>query len=126
KIESQAEKEITDAQRQYMLRQQLKAIQSELGEGDSEAKELRKRGLDTTLPEHVATIALREVDRLERMTPASPEYQMLRTYLDWVLDVPWSATSEDRIDPIEARKVLDEDHYDLDKVKQRIVEYLSV
>jgi ATP-dependent Lon protease len=126
KIESQAEKEITDAQRQYMLRQQLKAIQSELGEGDSEAKELRKRVLDANLPEHVATIALREVDRLERMTPASPEYQMLRTYLDWVLDVPWSATSEDRLDPIEARKVLDEDHYDLDKVKDRIVEYLSV
>jgi ATP-dependent Lon protease len=126
KIESQAEKEITDAQRQYMLRQQLKAIQSELGDGASEAKELRKRVLDANLPEHVATIALREVDRLERMTPASPEYQMLRTYLDWVLDVPWSATSEDRLDPIEARKVLDEDHYDLDKVKDRIVEYLSV
>ena len=70
--------------------------------------------------------ALREVDRLERMTPASPEYQMIRTYLDWVLDIPWDKTTEDRLDPVEARRVLDEDHYDLDKVKERIVEYLAV
>ncbi len=69
---------------------------------------------------------MREVDRLARMTAASPEYQMLRTYIDWLLDVPWAVTSEDRIDPIEARRVLDEDHYDLDKVKERIIEYLSV
>src|SRR5207248_1219088 len=67
-----------------------------------------------------------EVDRLERMTPASPEYQMLRTYIDWVLDVPWSVLTEDRLDPIAAREVLDRDHYDLDKVKERIVEYLAV
>ena len=69
---------------------------------------------------------MREVDRLERMTPASPEYQMLRTYIDWVLDIPWDKPTEDRLDPIEARRVLDEDHYDLDKVKERIVEYLAV
>jgi ATP-dependent Lon protease len=69
---------------------------------------------------------MREVDRLERMTPASPEYQMVRTYLDWVLDVPWEKPTVDRLDPVEARKVLDEDHYDLDKVKERIVEYLAV
>ena len=69
---------------------------------------------------------MREVDRLERMTPASPEYQMIRTYLDWVLDIPWATTTPDRLDPIEARRVLDEDHYDLDKVKERIVEYLAV
>ena len=69
---------------------------------------------------------MREVDRLERMTPASPEYQMIRTYLDWVLDVPWDKPTEDRLDPVEARRVLDEDHYDLDKVKERIVEYLAV
>ena len=74
----------------------------------------------------MAAAAAREVDRLERMTPASPEYQMIRTYLDWVLDVPWSVTTEDRLDPVEARRVLDEDHYDLDKVKERIVEYLAV
>ncbi len=125
-IESRAEKEMTDAQRQYVLRQQLKAIQTELGEGDGEGAELRKRVAEAGLPEHVNTIANREVDRLERMTPASPEYQMIRTYLDWILDVPWEKPTEDRLDPIEARRVLDEDHYDLDKVKERIVEYLAV
>ncbi len=125
-IESRAEKEMTDAQRQYVLRQQLKAIQTELGEGDSDIQELRKRVADANLPEHVATIANREIDRLERMTAASPEYQMIRTYLDWILEVPWSTRTEDRIDPVEARRVLDEDHYDLDKVKDRIVEYLAV
>jgi ATP-dependent Lon protease len=125
-IESKAEKEMTDAQRQYVLRQQMKAIQSELGEGDGEAQELRKRVAEALLPESIAAVASREVDRLERMTPASPEYQMIRTYLDWVLDVPWEKLTEDRLDPIEARRVLDEDHYDLDKVKERIVEYLAV
>jgi ATP-dependent Lon protease len=126
KIESQAEKEMTDAQRQYLLRQQMKAIQTELGEGAGESQELRTRVTEARLPERVETVALREVDRLERMTPASPEYQMIRTYLDWILDVPWDKPSEDRLDPIEARRVLDEDHYDLDKVKERIVEYLAV
>jgi ATP-dependent Lon protease len=126
RIESRAEKEMSDAQRQYMLRQQLKAIQSELGETDSELQELRNRIGQARLPEAVNAVAVRELDRLERMTPASPEYQMIRTYLDWVLDVPWDTRSEDRLDPIEARKVLDEDHYDLDKVKERIVEYLAV
>jgi ATP-dependent Lon protease len=125
-IESRAEKEMTDAQRQYMLRQQMKAIQTELGEGDGESQELRKRVEEAGLPEHVATVALREVDRLERMTPASPEYQMIRTYLDWILDIPWDRPTEDRLDPVEARRVLDEDHYDLEKVKERIVEYLAV
>jgi len=126
KIESSAEKEMSDAQRQYVLRQQLKAIQAELGDEDGEAAELRKRVAEAALPESVAAIADREVDRLERMTPASPEYQMIRTYLDWVLDVPWDKPTEDRLDPIEARTVLDADHYDLDKVKDRIVEYLAV
>jgi ATP-dependent Lon protease len=126
KIESRAEKEMSDAQRQYLLRQQMKAIQSELGEGDSETKELRARVTEAHLPERIEAVALREVDRLERMTPASPEYQMIRTYLDWLLDVPWEKASEDRLDPVEARRVLDQDHYDLDKVKERIVEYLAV
>jgi ATP-dependent Lon protease len=125
-IESRAEKEMTDAQRQYVLRQQLKAIQSELGEGDSEVQEIRLRVAQANLPERVSVATLREVDRLERMTPASPEYQMLRTYIDWVLDIPWDKNTEDRLDPVEARRVLDEDHYDLDKVKERIVEYLAV
>ncbi len=127
KIESAAQEEMSDAQRQYFLRQQLKAIQDELGEGEKpEAQELRKRIADAHFPESVATVVAREVDRMERMTPASPEYQMIRTYIDWVLDIPWSTTTEDRLDPVAARKVLDEDHYDLDKVKERIVEYLAV
>src|SRR5207245_9740926 len=87
---------------------------------------LRKRLADAKLPEHVSAVANREVDRLERMTPASPEYQMIRTYIDWILDVPWAASTDDRLDPVAARAVLDEDHYDLDKVKERIVEYLAV
>ena len=127
KIESAAQEEMSDAQRQYFLRQQLKAIQDELGEGEKpEAQELRGRVAAAKLPEQVAAIANREIDRLERMGPASPEYQMIRTYLDWVLDVPWSKTSEDRLDLIAARAVLDQDHYDLDKVKDRIIEYLAV
>jgi ATP-dependent Lon protease len=126
RIESRAEKEMTDQQRQYLLRQQMKAIQSELGEGDSEVQELRARVLAAHLPERVEQAVMREIERLERMTPASPEYQMLRTYVDWVLDIPWDTPTEDRLDPVEARRVLDEDHYDLDKVKDRIVEYLAV
>jgi endopeptidase La len=127
KIESEAQQEMSDAQRQYYLREQMKAIQDELGEGEKpEAQELRARIAAANLPEHVLTVANREVGRLERMTPASPEYQMIRTYIDWVLDVPWSTLTEDGLDPVAARGVLDEDHYDLDKVKERIVEYLAV
>src|SRR5436190_3334465 len=123
KIESAAQQEMTDAQRQYYLRQQLKAIQDELGEGErTDIQELRARLTAAKLPEAVGMVAQREVDRLERMTPASPEFQMIRTYIDWVLDVPWSTTTEDRLDPVAAREVLDADHYDLDKVKDRIVE----
>ncbi|PYR23983.1 MAG: endopeptidase La [Acidobacteria bacterium] len=127
KIESAAQQEMTDAQRQYYLRQQLKAIQDELGEGEkTEIQELRARLTAAKLPEEVMKVADREADRLERMTPASPEYQMIRTYIDWVLDVPWSRTTDDRLDPPAARRVLDEDHFDLDKVKERIIEYLAV
>jgi ATP-dependent Lon protease len=127
KIESAAQQEMTDAQRQYYLRQQLKAIQDELGEGEkNELGELRARIAAAKLPDGVSAIASKEVERLERMSPASPEYQMIRTYFDWVLDVPWSSTTEDRLDPAAARQVLDHDHYDLDKVKERIVEYLAV
>jgi ATP-dependent Lon protease len=127
KIESAAQQEMTDAQRQYYLRQQLKAIQDELGEGEkTEIQEIRARIAEAKLLDAVAKVAQRELERLERMTPASPEYQMIRTYIDWLLDVPWSTTTEDRLDPKAARQVLDEDHYDLDKVKERIVEYLAV
>ncbi len=127
KIESQAQQEMTDAQRQYYLRQQLKAIQQELGEGDSnELTELRTRVDEARLPDAARATAMREIDRLSRMGSASPEYQMVRTYIDWLCDVPWSTTTPDRLDPVVARRVLDEDHYDLDKVKDRIVEYLAV
>jgi ATP-dependent Lon protease len=127
RIESQAQQEMSDAQRQYYLRQQLKAIQEELGEGEAdEVKQLRERVEQVALPESVRTVAHRELDRLARMNAASPEYQMVRTYMDVLLEVPWSLTTEDRLDPVEARRVLDEDHYDLDKVKERIVEYLAV
>src|SRR5204863_267897 len=101
--------------------------QQELGEGEgAELTELRKRIDDANLPEAIYTVATREVERLSRMTGQSPEYQMIRTYLDWILELPWSITTEDRLDPVAARKVLDDDHYDLDKVKERIVEYLAV
>ena len=127
KIESQAQQEMTDAQRQYYLRQQMKAIQEELGEGEgNETRDLRERVEKANLPEHVKSVAVREVDRLARMGPASPESQMIRTYIEWILELPWDNVTEDRIDPVEARRVLDEDHYDLDKVKERIVEYLAV
>src|SRR5688572_4305854 len=127
KIESQAQQEMTDAQKQYYLRQQMKAIQEELGEGEGdEIKDLRTRVAAAALPDHVRTVANRELDRLARMGPASPEYQMVRTYIDWILEVPWEVVTADRLDPVEARRVLDEDHYDLDKVKERIVEYLAV
>jgi ATP-dependent Lon protease len=128
KIESQAQAEMTESQRQYYLRQQLKAIQDQLGEGEaSEVTELREKVANANLPEAVRTTVEREVDRLARMGGSgSGEAQMVRTYLDWVLEVPWSVTTEDRIDPVAARAVLDEDHYDLDKVKERIVEYLAV
>ena len=127
KIETETQQEMSDAQREYYLRQQLKAIRDQLGEGEgAETGEVTDRIKSAQLPEHVAKAAEREVKRLDRMTPASPEYQMIRTYLDWILEVPWSVTTEDRLDPVEARRVLDEDHYDLEKVKDRIVEYLAV
>ena len=127
KIESQAQQEMSDAQRQYYLRQQLKAIQEQLGEGEAdEIKLLREKVAAANLPEQPLQAATRELDRLARMNSASPDYQMTRTYLEWLLDIPWSVASDDRLDPVEARRVLDEDHYDLDKIKERIVEYLAV
>ena len=127
KIESAAQREMSAAQREYYLRQQLKAIQEELSEGDRiEIQHLRARLTAARLPDAVSSAASREIDRLERMKPASPEYQMVRTYFEWLLDVPWTTTTEDRLDPDAARRVLDHDHYDLEKVKERIVEYLAV
>ena len=128
KIESQAQAEMSESQRQYYLRQQLKAIQEQLGEGEaSEVTELREKVAAAVLPDGVRTTVNREIERLGRMSGGgSGEAQMIRTYLDWVLEVPWSRTTEDRIDPVAARAVLDDDHYDLDKVKERIVEHLAV
>src|SRR5690606_21913231 len=127
KIESQAQQEMTDAQRQYYLRQQLKAIQDELGEGEAdEIKLLREKVTQARLPEAVQRAADRELDRRARMHTAAPDYQMTRAYMESLLEVPWSVTSDDRLDPVEARRVLDEDHYDLEKIKERIVEYLAV
>jgi ATP-dependent Lon protease len=127
KIESAAQQEMSDAQRQYYLRQQLKAIQDELGEGEAdEIKLLREKVTAAKLPEAAQQAADRELGRLARMNQASPDYQITRTYVEWLLEIPWSITTDDRLDPVEARRVLDEDHYDLDKIKERIVEYLAV
>ncbi len=129
KIQSQVQSEMEKGQREYFLRQQLKAIQQELGEGDpeqAEVNELRTRLGELTLPEEVTKAAERELARLERLPPAAAEYGVIRTYLEWILTLPWGAFTQDDLDLDHARKVLDDDHYDLDKVKERIVEYLAV
>ncbi len=129
KIQAEAKKDIDKAQREYFLRQQLKAIQKELGEKDereAEIEELRTRLKEKKLPEAAAKEAERELNRLARMNPGSPEYVVARTYLDWILDLPWTESTEDNLDIERAKKVLDENHYDLDKIKKRILEYLAV
>jgi ATP-dependent Lon protease len=130
KIQSQVQSEMEKGQREFFLRQQLKAIQEELGEGDAEqaeVNELRER-LDALgeLPEEVDKAARRELSRLERLPSASAEYGVIRTYLDWILTLPWNTFTQDNLDLDHAREVLDADHYDLEKVKDRIVEYLAV
>jgi ATP-dependent Lon protease len=117
------------SQRDYMLREQLKAIQKELGEGDErtvEIDELKKRLAETDMPEEVKNVAGKELDRLSRMPPAAAEYTVSRTYLDWLLELPWEVSTEDTLDISAAQETLDADHYDLEKVKKRIVEYLAV
>jgi len=129
KIQSQVESEIDKGQREYFLRQQLKAIQDELGEGDeqqAEIKELRERIEAADLPEEPRKQAERELGRLERLPPAAAEHGVIRTYLEWLVDLPWSKETEDNLDIEHAREVLDEDHYDLEEVKERILEYLAV
>ena len=114
-------------QREYFLRRQMDAIRKELGESDgSIVDEYRKKIADAEMPEAVRTQAEREVDRFERMGEANAESSMIRTYLDWLLAVPWAKRSEDRLDPVHARQVLDADHEGLDDVKRRITEYLAV
>ncbi len=129
KIQSQVQSEMEKGQREYFLRQQLKAIQEELGEGDeqqAEVTELRSQLAELELPEDVRKAAERELSRLEKLPPAAAEYGVIRTYLDWILTLPWDKTTDDNLDLEQARRVLDEDHFDLDKVKDRIVEYLAV
>jgi len=129
KIQSQMQSEMEKGQRDFFLRQQLKAIQEELGEGDeqqAELAELRGRIEAADLPEDAHKAATRELSRLEKLPPASPEYGVIRTYLDWILSLPWNTVTEDNLDLDRARRILDEDHYDLEKVKERILEYLAV
>jgi ATP-dependent Lon protease len=129
KIQSQVESELDKGQREYFLRQQLKAIQEELGEGDeqqAEINELRQRIEEAGLPEEAQKAAERELSRLEKLPPVAAEYGVIRTYLEWLVDLPWSKETEDDLEIGHARKVLDEDHYDLEEVKDRILEYLAV
>jgi ATP-dependent Lon protease len=129
KIQSDIQREMEKNQREFYLRQQLRAIQEELGETDpqqAETNELRKKIDDAQMPEDVRTAADRELDRLSKVPQASPEYSVIRTYLDWLVQLPWAKETNDAIDITAAREVLDADHYDLDKVKDRIIEYLAV
>jgi ATP-dependent Lon protease len=129
KIQSQVQSEMEKGQREFYLRQQLKAIQDELGEGDAdqaEINELRERLEAIELPEDVAKAAYRELGRLEKLPAAAAEYGVIRTYLEWILTLPWNEVTADDLDLRRARRVLDEDHFDLDKVKERIIEYLAV
>ena len=129
KIGDETKESMDKTQRQYFLREQLKAIQKELGEesGQSvEAEDLRKKVADAKMPPEVEKEALREVSRFERMPEMAAEHSTIRTYLDWLIELPWSVSSEERIDLQEARKILDADHHGLEKVKKRIIEFLAV
>jgi len=129
KIQSQVQEEMEKGQREFFLRQQLKAIQDELGEGDpdqAELKELRTRFDELELPEDVQKSVDRELSRLEKIPSAAAEHGVIRTYLDWLVSLPWNQLTADNLDLDHARTVLDEDHYDLEKVKDRILEHLAV
>ena len=129
RLQSQVQTELTKTQREYYLREQLKAIQRELGESDdrtADIDDLRKRAEDAGMPEEAEKVVTRELDRLSRMNQASPDYSVSRTYVDWLLALPWNISTEDNLDIMHVKKILDEDHYGLEKVKQRILEYLSV
>lgn len=129
KISGRVRKQMEKTQKEYFLREQMKAIQQELGEKDertSEAEEYRQKMKDLDLPKEVAERVAKEIDRLEKMSPMSAESGVIRTYLDWLLGLPWSIETADRLDIDLAEKNLEEDHYGLEKVKERILEYLSV
>lgn len=129
KIQSDIQREMEKNQREFYLRQQLRAIQEELGEVDpqqAETNELREKIEQAKMPEDVKKAADRELDRLSKVPQASPEYSVIRSYLDWLVQMPWGVETTDHIDIKKARAILDEDHYDLEKIKDRIVEYLAV
>ncbi|MCD6290029.1 MAG: endopeptidase La, partial [Anaerolineae bacterium] len=129
KITEEAQEEMSKQQREYFLRQQLEAIRKELGETDeqtAEIEEYRQKIESAGLPEEAYKEAMRELKRMEKMPPQAAEYSVIKTYLDWLVDLPWNKLSEDNLDIEHARQVLDEDHYDLQKVKDRILEYLAV
>lgn len=129
KIQSDVQDEISRTQREYYLREQLKAIQKELGESESsnpEIQELRDKLEKANMPKEVLEVARKELDRLGRMSPMAAEYTVSRTYIDWLIDIPWSVITEDNMQIHDAHKRLDADHYGLEKVKKRILEYLAV
>ena len=129
KIQSDAQGVINQGQREYFLREQMKAIQKELGETDDlllEVEEMREQIEKANMPEKVHTVAEKELNRLSKMHSASPESTVSRNYLDWLINLPWDANTQDRLGIAHAKQVLDEDHYDLEKVKDRILEYLAV
>jgi ATP-dependent Lon protease len=129
KINTQVQEEMGRNQREYVLRQQLKAIKEELGEldeGGGDLEEFKEKITEAKMPAEVEKVAMKQYERLKVMQPSSAEYTVTRTYLEWLVELPWSMGTEDNLDIQNARKVLDEDHYDLDKVKKRILEYLAV
>lgn len=129
RIQSSAQEQMTKTQREYVLREQLRAIRKELGEGEEgadETAELRRRLSELPLPEEARREAERELSRLEGLPAVSPEHGIIRNYLDWIVSLPWGKLTGGAIDVARARQVLDEDHYDLDKIKDRILEYLAV
>lgn len=129
KIQSQAQDEMNKMQREYYLREQLKAIQKELGEGDeqeAEIQEFERRIAAAGMPEEAEKEARRELDRMRKMPTQAAEYSVIKTFLDWMVSLPWRVTTEDNLDIAHARQVLDEDHYGLDEIKDRILEFLAV
>ena len=128
KIQSDVQDEISKTQREYFLREQMKAIRKELGEddGSAELNELEEKIKAAGMSEEADEVSMKELDRLTRIPPQSPEYSVSRTYLDWLIDLPWSKSTKDRVDTVRAKKIMDEDHYGLDDVKERIIEYLAV